>query len=157
MARLQTTLATELKKIANTSSEATAIAGWANAFDLYMATASATIAGSPVPLVPSPTYKAKMSAAMVGMSSGSAAAGKIAAGINAYWQEIKDTNAVAFPSSTLVTKPAGLTGLAGDLQAQFNLNRALTAATGFNAISFIIHDACAGGTVTIPPATGPIL
>lgn len=147
--------ATELKDalllfVVDTDSEATAIQNWFDAVDTYAAPA----VGNGVPFQRLIADGVQMKAAMVGMSAAGQGAAKIAAGITAYWAQAVSTPSASFAGALSATIPTGLGALAANLQAVFasNANANLSVDAALTAVANVIHTACQGGTVTLPPS-----
>ena len=154
MAMNLTTLENELKAMALYSTEAAAVTAWADAFAAYFEGDGVT-EGAESNLVyivaaAIPAAKAAMAAGLVGMSVSGQGAAKIAAGITAFWGAL--VPAVAWPTTTLITPPLLLAGLAVALNAVFAANRsgALSKNDSMDAIAAVINTNNQGGTATWP-------
>ena len=159
MALSSATLSAELQSLTPTGSEATAIAALSDAFDVYFR--EATVNG--VPLVPAAISPglAAMQAALVGMNAPGTGAGKLAAGVAAFW-----TAQLGLATSLWITAPvilvphivapAALSGLSAALSSVFasNVSGGLSLSDCCDAIAAAIHTACSGATVpgSVPPA-----
>jgi hypothetical protein len=150
------TLADELKKVGNASTEIAAVQGWADAVSLFFLDAAA--AGAPIaPLAVTPA-KSALASGLVGFSAGGQAAGKIQTAMVNFWAAIVPT--VAWPSALAIVPPVALASLASTLTQAFDANRsAPDTDTAFSAIALVLAAACVGGTVAFPgvPTPTPIL
>lgn len=157
MAMLQTTLATELKALALYNDEPSAIQAWADAFANYFQGDGATegAQSNALYITPAaiPAAKAAMVGAMTGLSTAGAAA--IQAGIVAFWGAL--VPATAWPTTTAITPPPGLSGLAVALQAVFDANTVggLSKDDSMTAIAGAIHPINAVGGTATWPGLGP--
>lgn len=148
--------------MAPTSSEATAIQNFADAWHTYFQGASV----SGVPAVPAALASAKsaMIGAMTGLSVTGAAA--IQAGVIAYWGGVATAFAAIWiiPPNTVVAAipPPGLSGLAASLAPVFASNSAdptKTIAQATAAIAAVLHTSGGlGGIATVqpPPVAPPV-
>jgi len=148
MAMAKATLATQLQNMTPTDQEATAITNLVNAYGTF---ATAAAAGAAVPTAGNITAgKTAMQAALVGMSASGAGAGKIAAGIIAFWAA-----AVVPPWSPAVSgTPPPNAGLAALLTTTFanNTAGALSLADCADAVATDMYNqAIVGGLMNIPP------
>jgi hypothetical protein len=154
MALSQSTLKAKLLDMGLFSTEPAACAAWAHAYRLYFASAAA----GAVPVVPSALDAPEnaMKGGMTGLSVTGPAA--IQAGVLAFWTSLAGVAASAFPASTTVTPPAGVSALSGTLTAVFAANMAgsKSAADSYDAIATAIHAASAGGQAVFPPPPGGI-
>ena len=146
MALLSTTLADELKALDLYDNEADAIAGWAAAYREYMKGATSNgVTIVPAALLPAET-------AMIGASTGLSETGATAlkAGIVAFWAAI--VPATAWPTTTLITPPALLSGLDVELGKVFLSNKEgeLSKDASMDTIATEIHVSSLGGTATWP-------
>lgn len=154
------TLASGLEALTPTTSEATAISRFVDAWDDYFA--GATVSG--VSVTPG-SYSAglsAMSAAMVGMTATNAGATSIQAGVTAFWTAI-----LALPTSLWITAPIvlvppivpppGLATVAAGLTAVFGSNLAgeLNLADACSAVATSLHGTAGLGALvpgSVPPA-----
>jgi hypothetical protein len=133
------------------SDEESARDAWASAFEKYFESATAGI----VPVVPSAlaTPQSDMADGMTGLSVTGPLA--IQAGVSAFWTALAAIAVTAFPLSTTVTPPAGITSLSATLTAVFSSNIVglKSQDASYDAIATAIHSACAGGIAifSIPP------
>lgn len=151
MAMLQTTLADELKALALYDNEPDAIQAWADAFAAYFGDAeSNAVIIAPAAI---PAAKAAMAGAMTGLSMTGAAA--LQAGIVAFWGAL--VPATAWPTTTAITPPPGLSGLAAALQVVFDANTigGLSKDASMTAIAGAIHPINAVGGTATWPGLGP--
>jgi len=127
---------------------------WAHAYRLYFESAAA----GAVPVVPSALTAPEnaMKEALSGLSVTGGVA--IQAGVLAFWTSLAGVAATAFPGSTSVTPPAGLSGLSAMLTSVFSVNVASSssASDSYQAIATAIHSASAGGQAIFPPPPGGI-
>ncbi len=145
-----------------TSSEATAIQNFSNAWETYFLGASV----SGVPTVPAALAAAKsaMIGAMTGLSVAGAAA--IQSGVTAYWGGVASAFAAIWiiPPSVVVAAipPPGLGGIAASLAPVFASNSAdptKTIAQATAAIAAVLHASGGlGGIATVqpPPVAPPV-
>jgi len=167
MALVQATLASGLANMAPTSTEATAIQNFADAWDSYFQGAS--VAGTPANGGALAAAKSAMIGAMTGLSVTGAVA--IQAGITAYWGGVATAFAAIWviPPNVVVAAipPPGLSGIAAALTPVFVANSAdptKTIAQATAAIAAVLHTAGGlGGIATVqpppiaPPVPTPIL
>lgn len=156
MAMSQSALAAELTATELYDDVADAIQAWADAYAAYFEGNGVTEgAQSNAVYVASgaiPAAKAAMVAAMGNLASNAAAA--IESGIIAFWGAL--VPATAWPTTTAITPPTLLSGLASTLQSVFdaNTNSNATKVTAMGAIAEAVHTASQGGTATWP-SIGP--
>jgi hypothetical protein len=160
MALVQNTLANGLANMAPTSSEATAIQNFADAWDTYFQGAS--VAGVPCAGGTTSAAKSAMIGAMTGLSVTGAAA--MQAGVTAYWGAITPSAATVWvvPPNTVpsATPPPGLGGLSALLLAVFASNAAdptKTISQAASAIAAVLHTngGLGGIAVVQPPPVAP--
>lgn len=157
MALSQSTLATELESQIPEGAEAAAISNFA---DLYASYTEAAAALTPLLAAGVALGKAAMPAAMTGMSVSGAGAGKIVAGIQAFWVGVAGGLAASFVGATAITPPPH-SGLLAALQPVFDSNTSgsRSLADSAAAVAVVMHaQAIIGGTVTTTgPTVTPIL
>lgn len=148
--------------MAPTSSEATAIQNFADAWDTYFRGASV----SGVPAVPAALASAK--SAMIGAMTGLSVTGATAiqSGVIAYWGGVASAFAAIWiiPPNVVVAAipPPGLSGLASALAPVFASNSAdptKTIAQATAAIAAVLHTSSGlGGIATVqpPPVAPPV-
>jgi hypothetical protein len=161
MAMTSTKLGNELAALTPTNSEATAVSRLATAWNNYFL--DSTVLGAaavPAALV---AAKAAMQAALVGLSTGGAAA--IQAGIIAYWGvvvTVAPTIWISVPPVTAATVPPTLSGIAAALTPVFasNTSGSKSLVDSMNAIAAVLHpNGGLGGIATLsgPPGSALIL
>lgn len=160
MTMLQATLKSELVNMDLYGDEAQAVVAWAAAWSAYFADAETN--GIPIESAALPTAETAMAADLLGISASGAGAGKIQAGIQAWWGAIVATPSAFWPGCILVTPPPGLSGIATALQSAFDANTSggVTEDAAYNAIAGVLHPANLGGEATfpgLPPPVFPIL
>lgn len=151
MALLAATLATELKALDLYDTEAEALTGWAAAYKKYMEGASSN--GVPIVAASLVPAEAAFIGAGTGLSTGAATA--LQAAILAFWGAI--VPATAWPTVTVITPPALLSGLATALTSVFTANTegGLAKDASMEAIATAMHTNSLGGTATWPTPVGP--
>lgn len=152
MALLQVTLADELEALAPTTSAPAAVQTLADAYGAYMAGAVA----NGIPIVTTSAAVSAMAGAMTFPTSGTpaGAAAVLVGGVQAFWAAMVAAPATYFAGATVITPPAGLTGLAAALSAVFAANVGLSLEDSADAMAGAIHTASLGGTATFP---GPLV
>lgn len=158
MSMLQATLKSELVAMVLYGEEAPAVAAWAAAWSAYFADAET----NSIPINPAalPAAEAAMAAALLGMSASGAGAGKIQAGIQAWWNAMVAAPATFWAGCTVIAPPPGLSGIAAALQSAFDSNTSggVTEDAAYDVIAGIFHSANLGGQATFPgPLVFPIL
>lgn len=154
MAMSLATLKTELKAMALFSTEPPAVTAWTSAFAAYFQGNGVTEGAESnlvyIAAAAIPAAKAAMAGGLAGMSASGAGAAKIAAAIALFWGAL--VPATAWPTTTAITPPALLAGLAATLQTTFtaNKNGSLSKNDSMDAIATDIHAANQGGTATWP-------
>ena len=151
MALNQNTLKDALVDLGDCVTEAEAVEPWADAFNLYFQGAE-TLG---VPVTPGSTSPARdaLAAAAVGASTPGAGAGKLAAGMGAYWGQVASLAASIWPGTLAAVPPGGLAGLQAALEANFAANTAggVTRGAAAAAVASTVHGCNAGGIANWPP------
>lgn len=158
MSMSQATLKTELVAMDLYGQEAQAVVAWAAAWSAYFADAETN--SIPINPLALPTAEAALASALLGMSGSGAGAGKIQAGIQAWWGAMVAAPSTFWTGCTLITPPPGLSGIAAALQPVFDSNTSggVTEDAAYNAIAGVFHPANLGGKATFPgPLEFPIL
>ena len=156
----QATLKSEMVAMDLYGNEAQAVVAWAAAWSAYFADAET----NSIPIEPAalPTAEAAMAAALLGMSASDAGAGKIQAGIQAWWGAMVAAPSAFWPGCTAIAPPPGLSGIATALQSAFDSNTSggVTEDAAYDAITGVLHPVNLGGQATFPgapPLVFPIL
>lgn len=156
MAMSAATLSTQLQNLTPTTSEATAIGRFVNAWGNYFAASAA----NGVPYTVNAAHFSAMQSAMAGASAPGAGAAKIQAGIVAWWASVLSTFAATYAGSIALVVPTTITTIAAALTPVLASNTAggLSLASACTQIANTIHPLNLGGTATFPPAVvAPIL
>lgn len=155
MALSSATLATQLdSQVGNVGTEAAARTAWAQAWRNYFAGASSN--SVPIAAAALNTAQTALASGLTGMSTSGGSA--IQAGLIAWWGAL--VPAIAFPPATVITPPAGLSGVAAALVAVFAANNApgVTKTQALTALATSLHaHAGIGGTATFPPAAPTVI
>ena len=156
MTMSQATLKTELVNMDLYGEESLAVAAWAAAWSTYFADAETN--GIPIESAALPAAEAAMASALLGMSGSGAGAGKIQAGIQAWWGAMVAAPTAFFPACILIVPPAGLSGIEAALQPVFDSNTSggVSEDAAYNAVAGVFHSANLGGEATFPGAPPPV-
>lgn len=144
------TLSTQLQAITGTD-EATVITAWTAAWAAYFAGAVAGAGDDAVPFTVISGHitnaRNAMAAAMVGISTADQGPSKVQAGIIAWWDTMVATPTAYFEDAVSISKPAGLTSIASNLEPILETNQltSATSAAACDAISASLHSDNAGG------------
>ncbi len=152
MALSESTLADELENLTPTTDADAAVQTLADAYGDYMSDA----VSNGIPILTVTAAVEAMADAMEFPLPGtaSAAATAIAAGVSAFWAAMVSAPATYFTAATVITPPAGLSGLAAALQSVLVSNVGLSLADSAATMADPMHSASAAGTATFP---GPVV